>query len=238
MATTPDTAGAQPGAAAPEHRTARGDARWRVVAGLEVVAVVVAVLADWAIPAVVIVGLAALSLLVRRRGPSTLGFHRVSRPWRLVAHMGAFAVGWTLFNVAVLIPATNHLSGTRQDVSAFADLEGNLGLLAAYLTASWVLAAFCEELAFRGYLLTRLTDVLGHGRLQQVAAVLGSSLLFGLLHTEQGVVGVVAAALAGAVFCVLRYRYRTLWAPILAHGFDDTIGFTWFFFFGPFYGLW
>ena len=66
----------------------------------------------------------------------------------------------------------------------------------------------------------------------------GSSLLFGLLHTEQGVVGVVAAALAGAVFCVLRYRCRTLWAPILAHGFDDTIGFTWFFFFGPFYGLW
>nr|WP_300052561.1 CPBP family intramembrane glutamic endopeptidase [uncultured Nocardioides sp.] len=238
MATTPDTAGAQPGAAAPEHRTARGDARWQVVAGLEVVAVVVAVLADWAIPAAVIVGLAALSLLVRRRGPGTLGFHRVSRPWRLVAHMGAFAVGWTLFNVAVLIPATNHLSGTRQDVSAFADLEGNLGLLAAYLTASWVLAAFCEELAFRGYLLTRLTDVLGHGRLQQVAAVLGSSLLFGLLHTEQGVVGVVAAALAGAVFCVLRYRYRTLWAPIVAHGFDDTIGFTWFFFFGPFYGLW
>jgi hypothetical protein len=32
-----------------------------------------------------------------------------------------------------------------------------------------VLAAFCEEVAFRGYLLTRLTDVLGAGRLQQVA---------------------------------------------------------------------
>jgi membrane protease YdiL (CAAX protease family) len=232
----PERAG--PAGRGPEHRTVRSDARWRVVAGVEVVAVVVAVLADWAIPAMVIVGLAAVSLLVRRRGPSTLGFHRVSSPWRLVAHMGAFAVGWTLFNVAVLIPVTNHLSGTRQDVSAFADLEGNLGLLAVYLAASWVLAAFCEEVAFRGYLLARLTDVLGNGRLRQVAAVLGSSLLFGVLHTEQGIVGVVAAAFAGAVFCVLRYRYRTLWAPIFAHGFDDTIGFTWFFFFGPFYGLW
>jgi len=123
-------------------------------------------------------------------------------------------------------------------VSAFADLEGNLRLLALYLAASWLLAAFCEEVAFRGYLLTRLTDALGPGRMQQVAAVLGSSVLFGLLHTEQGVVGVVAAALAGALFSVLRYRCRTLWAPILAHGFDDTIGFTWFYFFGPFYGLW
>lgn len=75
-------------------------------------------------------------------------------------------------------------------------------------------------------------------RLRQLTGVIGSSVLFGLLHTEQGVVGVVAAGLAGAVFCVLRQRCRTLWAPILAHGFDDTIGFTWFFFFGPFHGLW
>jgi hypothetical protein len=144
------------------------------VAGGEVVAVVVAVLTDQAIPAVVIVGIAALSLVLRRRGPSTLGFSRVARPWRLVGEMAAFAVCWSFVNVALLIPLTNHLSGTRQDVSAFADLEGDVRLLALYLSASWVLAAFCEEVAFRGYLLTRLTDVLGAGRLQQVAAVLGA----------------------------------------------------------------
>lgn len=231
-----DTSGrdAQPGPG--QGRTPRSAARW--LAGVEVGAVVVAVATDWAIPAVVILVLAALSLLLRRRSPASLGFRRVTRPWRLIAQMAAFALAWTLLNLAVLIPVTNRLSGTHQDVSAFADLEGNLGLLVLYLSASWVVAAFCEEVAFRGYLLTRFTDVLGPGRLQQLAGVLGSSLLFGLLHTEQGIVGVVAATLAGAVFCVLRYRCRTLWAPILAHGFDDTIGFTWFFFFGPFYGLW
>lgn len=205
---------------------------------MEVAAVVVVVVADWFIPAVVVVALAAVSLLVRRRGPGSLGFHRPARPWLLVAQMAAFAVAWTLVNAAVLIPVTNHLSGTRQDVCAFVELEGDLALLALYLAASWVLAALFEEAAFRGYLLTRLTDLLGHGRLQVVAAVLGSSVLFGLLHTEQGVVGVVASALAGAVFCVLRYRCGTVWAPVLAHGFDDTIGFTWFFLVGPFYGLW
>jgi len=205
---------------------------------VEVAAAALAVLADWLIPTVVLVAMAAVSLLVRRRGPSSLRFHRPDHPWRLVAQMAVFAVAWTLLNVALLIPLTNHLSGERQDVSAFADIEGNLGLLAVYLAASWVLAAFCEEAAFRGYLLTRLTDVLGPGRLQTTVAVLGSSVLFGLLHTEQGVVGVTAAALAGVVFSVLRYRCRTLWAPVLAHGFDDTLGFTWFFLFGPFYGLW
>jgi membrane protease YdiL (CAAX protease family) len=182
--------------------------------------------------------MAAVSLLVRRRGPGSLGFHRPDRPWRLVVQMAGFAVAWTLLNAVLLIPVTNHLSGTRQDVSAFSDLEGNLGLLGVYLAASWVLAAFCEEVAFRGYLLTRITDVLGPGRLRLVVAVLGSSVLFGMLHTEQGVVGVTAATFGGVVFSVLRFRCRTLWAPVLAHGFDDTLGFTWFFLFGPFYGLW
>lgn len=216
----------------------RGRGSWRLAATLEVAAASVAVLADWFIPAVVLVAMAAVSLLTRRRGPSSLGFHRPAHPIRHVGQMAMFAVAWTLLNVAVLIPITNHLSGTRQDVSAFTELQGNLGLLAAYLTASWVLAAFYEETAFRGYLLTRLTDVLGPGRLQTVVAVMGSSILFGLLHTEQGVVGVIVTAFAGVVFSGLRYRFRTLWAPVLAHGFDDTLGFTWFFFFGPFYGLW
>jgi uncharacterized protein len=221
------------GTSRPDHPTS-----WRLVAALEVAAATAAVLADWFIPAVVLVAMAAVSLLLRHRGPSSLGFHRPDHLWRLITQMALFAVAWTLFNVAVLIPVTNHLSGTRQGVSAFAELQGNLGLLAVYLTASWVLAAICEEAAFRGYLLTRLTDVFGPGRLPTVVAVLGSSVLFGLLHTEQGIVGVVAATLAGVVFSVLRYRCRTLWAPVLAHGFDDTLGFTWFFFFGPFYGLW
>jgi membrane protease YdiL (CAAX protease family) len=219
-------------------RVLRNGTVWRLVAAVEVVAVAVIVLADLFIPSVVVVGLAALSLVVRRRDPGSLGFHRVAHPWRLVGAMAVFAACWSLVDVALLIPVTDHLSGTRQDVSAFADLEGDPGLLALYLAASWVLAAFCEEVAFRGYLLTRLTEVLGPGRSRQVLGVLGSSVLFGLLHTEQGVVGVTVAVLAGVVFSALRLRCGTLWAPILAHGFDDTIGFTWFFFFGPLYGLW
>jgi membrane protease YdiL (CAAX protease family) len=187
---------------------------------------------------VVLAAMAAGSLLLRRQGARSLGFHRPARWTRLVGQMAVFALAWTLLNVAVLIPVTNHLSGTRQDVSAFADLQGDVGLLALYLAASWVLAALCEEVAFRGYLLTRLTDVLGSGASRTVVAVLVSSVLFGLPHAEQGPVGVVAAGLAGVAFSVLRYRCGTLWAPVLAHGFDDTVGFTWFFLFGPFYGLW
>jgi membrane protease YdiL (CAAX protease family) len=218
-----------------EGRSARA---WTWMAAGEVLLATLVVLADWFLPAVVLVGMAALSLALRRRGPRSVGFHRPGHPWRLVGQMAGFAAGWSLLNVALLIPVVNHVSGRRQDVSAFADLEGNLGLLLIYLAAAWVVAATCEEVAFRGYLLTRITDVLGHGRVGVVTAVAISSVLFGLLHTEQGLVGITVSAFAAAVFSVLRYRCRTLWAPIMAHGFDDTIGFIWFFYFGPLNGLW
>ena len=48
-----------------------------------------------------------------------------------------------------------------------------------------------------------------------------------------------AATTCDAVFfCVLRYRFRTLWASVLAHGFNNTIGLAAYFLFGPFTGLW
>ena len=211
---------------------------WNLLTLVELAAATAAVVADWLIPALVLVAMAAASLAVRREGPASLGFHRPAHPWRLAGRMLAFAAGWSLLNVALLIPVTNHLSGQRQDVSGFAQLEGNLGLLALYLLLAWAVAALAEETAFRGYLLTRLRDLLGGSRAAIAAAVVLSSALFGLLHTEQGVVGVVVSALGGAVFALLRLWSGTLWAPVLAHGFDDTIGFTWFYLFGPFYGLW
>ena len=39
-------------------------------------------------------------------------------------------------------------------------------------------------------------------------------------------------------FTWLRLRYRTLWASVLAHGFNNTIGMTAFFLVGPISGLW
>lgn len=211
---------------------------WRAVAGVEVVAAVVAVLSDWFIPSLVLVGMAALSLLVRRDAPASLGFHRPTRPWRLAGQMLLVSAGLSLLNVGLLMPIANHVSGTRQDVSGFEDLQGNVALLALFLVLGWTLAAFAEETAFRGYLFTRTCDVLGGTRTGVLASLLLSSALFGAIHSEQGLVGQVIAGVDALIFGVLRLWKGTLWAPILAHGFDDTIGFTAFFLVGPIYGLW
>ena len=145
---------------------------------------------------------------------------------------------WSVFQLSVTMPAANHVSGRTQDLSAFDDLQGNLGLLLTYVVVGWMLGALVEEIAYRGYLLTRVRDVLGGGRLGLVSAALVSSLLFGVAHTEQGVVGVLVVTLDGLFFCALRYRFRSLWASVLAHGFNNTLGFLTFFLVGPVYGFW
>jgi uncharacterized protein len=111
-------------------------------------------------------------------------------------------------------------------------------MLLTWIALSWTVAAVGEELAFRGYVQTRMTELVGATGARLVISVVLTSILMGLLHTEYGIVGVLASAVDSVFYSVLRYRYKTLWASILAHGFIDTIGFVSFFFVGPVYGLW
>ena len=212
--------------------------RWRVVAGLEVALAAVAVILDLAIPTFVILGLMVLSLLVRREGLATMGFHRVAQPWVLAGKMLVFAAGWSLVSVGLLKPIVNHVSGTTQDMSQFSGLQGNLTMLLTWVALGWAVAALGEELAFRGFVQTRMTEFVGAAGARLVIAVLLTSIMMGLLHTEYGIVGVLASAVDSVFYSVLRYRYKTLWASILAHGFLDTIGFVSFFLIGPIHGLW
>ena len=69
--------------------------------------------------------------------------------------------------------------------------------------------------------------------------MLFSSALFGLAHTEQGVVGVGATFVDAIFFSVLMRRFAAgLWAAVLAHGFNNTLGLTAYFLVGPMHGFW
>lgn len=222
-----------------EQRASTGRSRWwRWVALLEVLLVVATVALDLLIPSLVVLALMVVSLLARRDGLGTLGMVRLPSTGRTVAEVLGLSVLWTLLTIGLTMPLLEHLTGEQQDLSGFDELEGNLPLLLVLVAASWTLAAFCEELAMRGYVQTRMRQVLPAGTTGLVVAVLLSSVLFGFLHTEQGLIGVILVTIDGVWFSVLRYHYRSLWAAVLAHGFNNTIGMTAFFLVGPFYGLW
>jgi membrane protease YdiL (CAAX protease family) len=208
-----------------------------VVTAIEVVLASSAVLLDLAVPSIVLTAMAVVSLLARRDRWSSLGFHRPKDAW-LAPKMLAFAAVWSLFQLAVTMPLANHLSGREQDLSDFAELEGDIVLLVTLLVVGWVVGALVEEVAYRGYLQTRMRQLFGGGTAATVVAVLLSSVLFGRVHSEQGLVGMAVVTLDGVAWSALRYRYATLWASVLAHGFNNTIGFTAFFLVGPVHGFW
>ena len=127
----------------------------------------------------------------------------------------------------MLEPAIARFTGRLPDVSSFAALEGNVRLLLVSLLVAWTLAAVGEEFVFRGYLLTRLAQVLGGTPRAWFAGVLLTSAAFGLGHVYQGASGVITAGLSGFVFGMLYLRAgRNLWVPMIAHGTVDTVGFT------------
>jgi membrane protease YdiL (CAAX protease family) len=160
--------------------------RWDVIAAIEAVAAAVTVVLDLLVPTLILLAMTAGSLLARRQGLGSLGLVRASGRG-LVMKMLAFAVLWSVFQLGVTMPVANHLSGRQQDLSGFDGLQGNLGMLVGLLLLSWTLAAFGEEVAYRGYLLTRCRAAAGGGRAGLIFGVLASSVLCSRFQQHAGV---------------------------------------------------
>lgn len=168
-------------------------------------------------------------VLLRLRGErwSTIGFARPD------------GVGWSIFvgvmagvlmevlAVYVTTPRISAFFGVEPDYSGLKGIRGNLPLLFLFLGLSWTLAAFGEEICFRGFLMKRLAQLFGESRSAWAAALAVSSVLFGWGHTEQGVSGWIQEGLSGLILGVLFLcAGRNLVVPIVAHGTSNTLAFV------------
>jgi uncharacterized protein len=212
---------------------------WKIIAIVEIILAALVIVFDLFIPTIVILGMIVISLLIRREHISALGFKKFKNVPRAAITIFALVLCWQLLQLGLFMPIMNHLTGTTQDLSTFLKLQGNPGYLAFLLAASWTLAAFGEEMVYRGFLQKRLCDVFGSAWPGLVISLGVSSILFGIAHTEQGIIGVVITLLDALFFSSLKLKYQNnLWASILAHGFSNTVGIVVFYFTGPIYGLW
>ena len=210
----------------------------RALALLEVAAAAAVIVLDLLVPTLVVLAVAAVSLGVRRERPRSIGFTRLASPVRTAGVVLALTAGWSVLQFGLVMPVLNRVTDSRQDMTVFADLQHNVPLLAGLLVASWTLAALGEETVFRAYLPTRLSEAFGTARLGLVLSVLVPALLFALIHSEQGRVGMVVTFLDALYFSWLRHRFGSAWASVLGHGFVNTLGVLTFFVVGPVYGLW
>ena len=170
--------------------------------------------------------IASQSLWIRGLGWSDVGLRR---PTTLRRTLLQAVVGASVILIAVrtvIVPGAVWLAGAPVDLSALIE-SGDAQALWLRLGQAWTLAAFGEEMVFRGYLIRRVSDLVGRTPVGQTIAIVMSSALFGLAHAYQGWAGVIAAGMIGGIMALLYViSRRNLWAAILCHAFVDTAALT------------
>jgi membrane protease YdiL (CAAX protease family) len=168
-----------------------------------------------------------ISLRLRGLGWRDVGFRR-PRNWPRALALGAVAgICFELFCTFVTLPLISRLTGRGPELSDFRPLVGNLRLVLLLLVPMWLLAAFGEELAFRGYLMNRVAGWLEGTRGAWLVSLVLVSAFFGWGHDTQGVTGIVQEGFAGLLLGLLYLGCgRNLGIPIVAHGVSNTLAFV------------
>lgn len=136
------------------------------------------------------------------------------------AAIAAFLIGSVVMANIVGIPESADMSGYNY-------LEGNLGLLLLALPAVWVVSSFGEEVVYRAFLINRVAELSGGGKVALRWAVVFSAVVFGLVHYDWGWMGIGQTTFMGlALGMAYLIVGRNLWITILAHTYMDTILFV------------
>jgi len=165
-----------------------------------------------------------ISLRVRGLRWRDVGFARY-RAWPLTIAIGVgLGILAEAFQLLVTQPILAKLLGRQPDLELFRMLTGNAKMTLLFIALSWTLAAFGEELVWRGYLMNRVADVGGRTPRAWLASLIIVHIAFGFAHGYQGLTGVIEEGIGGLLFGLMYLRTgKNLCVPILAHGVGDTI---------------
>ncbi|MBP6013452.1 MAG: CPBP family intramembrane metalloprotease [Alphaproteobacteria bacterium] len=142
--------------------------------------------------------------------------------------LGALAgVALSVHELIVLEPLVRSYTGASPDLSLFKDLKGNLQATLFWIALSWVLAAFGEEMVWRGYAMNRVAELFGGNIAAWILSTLAVNVVFGIAHEYQDLTGIIVTTIGGLTYAVLYFLAgRNLAVPIMAHGMQNTCDFT------------
>jgi len=211
-------------------RSARHRADTWLIAG-ELAAVVLILMADLAglIPlskTIPLFLLGWISLRLRGLRWRDLGLVRPAS-WPRAILIGTIAgLSLELFSTYVTVPAISGWAGAPPDLSDFRPMVGNITFVLVMTLLNWTLAAFGEEMVYRGYLLNRLASLGGGSRPAWAISLILISASFGFGHEYQGLTGMIQEGLAGlALGLIYLACRRNLVIPIIAHGVSNQLAF-------------
>ena len=168
----------------------------------------------------VLVGTAIAIWLTFRRGGTLadLGFKRPNS-W-LTAPVWAVGILVVFIAAQVLVPAllAPLFDLAPPDMSRYDAIRGDLGAAVAMGIALPFFAAVPEEILYRGFLIDRLSALIGRGGMRSVLVVLVQAVIFGSIHFQWGLGGVVMTTIMGIVWgSAFLLCGRNLWIVIIAH---------------------
>jgi CAAX protease family protein len=168
--------------------------------------------------------LAWVSLRLRKLRWKDVGL-RFTESWLKTLVLGvSVGIAMELLELFVTQPLLARLLGKMPDLSEVEAVRHNPTMLLVGLALTWTLAAFGEEMVYRGYMMSRLAEVLRGTRWAWVVSLILVNLLFGAAHMDQGMTGMIENAIDGMLLGMLYLgSKKSLAAPIIAHGVTDTI---------------
>ena len=168
--------------------------------------------------------LAWFSLWLRGLRWTDLGLVRYQN-WRKTVLVGVLCgVAMELFELFISQPLLMRWTGKPPDLELFRALHGNTIWTLIALAGTWTLAAFGEEMVYRGYLINRVVDLMRPTRAAWSVSLIVVSCAFGASHIDQGITGqlenMIDGLFLGAIYLACR---RGLSVAIVTHGIADTL---------------
>lgn len=117
------------------------------------------------------------------------------------------------------------------DLSRYDSLYQNLPGTIAMAILLPVMAALPEEVIYRGFLMDRLTSIFGKGGWSSVWVVVVQAIVFGAIHFQWGIGGIIMTFVMGLVWgTAFLLCGRNLWIVIIAHSLGHVLMVSQFYF--------
>jgi len=149
---------------------------------------------------------------------TALGFRAPENWWTapiwIFAILAVFVVAQNLVPIAI----NQFIELPQPDMSRYDFIRGNLLAAIGMGIGLPVLAAVPEEIIYRGFLIERLDTLIGEMKGSAVLAVMLQALIFGSVHFQWGLGGMLMTVIMGLVWgFAFLWCGRNLWIVILAH---------------------
>ena len=169
--------------------------------------------------AVLLGAVTALWLTMRRGGTlADLGLVRPGRWWTVPFWIVGILVTFVAAQALVPQMIAPIFDLPAPDMSRYDFIRGNALAAISMALLLPLTAAIPEEVVYRGFLMRQFTRLYGEGRMGTILAVLSQALVFGSVHFQWGLGGILMTSIMGVVWGVAYLLCgRNLWIVILAH---------------------